>query len=142
MAIRDIAIMDAEAAARLSAELGYPVSADTIRRRIENLRNLKDHAVLVACQSDVLAGWIDVGIIHHIQSEPYGEIGGLIVSSDYRSTGIGTKLVAEAERWVAARGFKRILVRSQVTRDAAHRFYLRRGYTITKTSAVFSKALS
>jgi hypothetical protein len=34
-----------------------------------------------------------------------------------------------------------MVVRSQVAREAAHRFYLRHGYERTKTSAVFSKVL-
>jgi hypothetical protein len=33
------------------------------------------------------------------------------------------------------------IVRSRITREAAHRFYLREGYTIEKTSLVFSKQL-
>jgi hypothetical protein len=36
---------------------------------------------------------------------------------------------------------KSIVVRSRATREAAHRFYLREGYTQTKTSAVFTKSL-
>jgi hypothetical protein len=39
---------------------------------------------------------------------------------------------------VQANGIK-MLVRSRVTREQAHRFYLREGYELTKTSAVFSK---
>ena len=42
--------------------------------------------------------------------------------------------------WAREHGFGSILVRSQVMREDAHRFYLREGYAQTKTSAVFSKA--
>ncbi len=139
--IREIAVTDAEAAARLSDELGYPTPLEIMQERIQSLANLKDHKVYVACVPHSVVGWIDVGITHHLQGEPYGEIGGLVVSSSCRSGGIGAQLVARAEEWVLQRGITKMLVRSQIAREAAHRFYLREGYSKTKTSAVFTKAL-
>jgi hypothetical protein len=41
-----------------------------------------------------------------------------------------------------AYGLQRALVRSQVSREPAHRFYLREGYAHVKTSAVFEKRLA
>ncbi len=140
--IREIAIADAAAAATLSGEFGYPVSPEVMERRIRSLAPLRDHVVYVACLSDRIAGWIDVGIVHHLQVGSYGEIGGLVVASDLRSNGIGRQLVAKAEQWVAGRGLSTMLVRSQIAREKAHRFYLQQGYSRTKTSAVFSKPLS
>lgn len=141
MSVREIVVGDAETAARLSEQLGYPTSVEIMQKRIENLANLKDHVVYVACMPNTVVGWIDVGITHHLQGEPYGEIGGLVVSSSCRSGGIGAQLVARAEQWAAQRGITKMLVRSQIAREAAHRFYLREGYAKTKTSAVFTKAL-
>ncbi len=114
--IREIAIADAEAAARLSDELGYPVPVNAMERRIEILMSLKDHIVYVACLPDAVVGWIDLGITHHLQSEPYGEIGGLVVSSDCRNRGIGRRLVVRAEQWAAHRGIARMVVRSRIAR--------------------------
>jgi GNAT superfamily N-acetyltransferase len=140
--IREIEVTDAEAAAKLSDELGYPVSENAMARRIESVTGLRDHVVYVACVSNTVVGWIDVGVVHHLQGEPYGEIGGFVVSSDYRSAGIGRRLIERAERWVAQQGIRKMVVRSQIAREAAHRFYLREGYSRTKTSAVFSKDLA
>ncbi len=141
--IREIAVFDAEAAAALSGELGYPGPVEAMEQRIRNLASLRDHVVFVACvgEPETVVGWIDVGIAYHLQAEAYGEIGGLVVSSEVRSMGIGRRLVAEAERWVADQGIKRMIVRSRVAREAAHRFYERERYSRTKTSAVFSKEL-
>lgn len=133
--------MDAAAAASLSGELGYPVSSEEMKRRIELLARMPDHAVYVACISGALVGWIHVQVSHHLQAEPRAEIGGLVVSSEVRSRGIGRRLVALAEEWALRQGLKGIVVRSRATREAAHRFYLREGYTQTKTSAVFTKTL-
>ena len=63
------------------------------------------------------------------------------MAADVRSTGVGALLVHRAEQWARERGFDAILVRSQIMREAAHRFYLREGYERTKTSAVFTKKL-
>lgn len=113
-----------------------------MEERIRNYTRLTDRVVFVAYHDGAVIGWIDVGIVHHLQVEPNGEIGGLVVSNTCRSAGIGAKLVARAEQWVKERGLTRMIVRSQIAREAAHRFYLREGYERTKTSAVFSKTLS
>ena len=140
--IRPIQVTDADAAAGLCSELGYPVDLRAMKERIERLISSSDHVVYVACTELRVIGWIDVAINNHLATGAFGEIGGLIVSREHRSTGIGRRLVNEAERWVAARGIARMVVRSRMTREAAHRFYLREGYSLIKTSAVFSKELA
>lgn len=132
---------DAESAAKLSGELGYPVSPEAMQGRIQALCRSSDHIVFVACNSEAVVGWIDVGIVHHLQAEVYAEIGGLVVSSEHRNRGIGRQLVAAAEQWAISRGFSKMLVRSRTSREAAHRFYKREGYEHTKTSVVFTKSL-
>jgi GNAT superfamily N-acetyltransferase len=139
--IREIALTDAEAAAQLSAELGYRAEIEEMRERIRVVNSSRDRAVYVACRANTVIGWIDVGIVHHLSTGAHGEIGGLVVSAEYRSGGIGRKLITQAEQWVADHGIPTMIVRSRTTREAAHRFYLREGYTMTKTSAVFSKQM-
>jgi GNAT superfamily N-acetyltransferase len=139
--IRKVAASDAEAIARLSDELGYPVPISTMEERIRCGAASPDRATYVACIDSAVVGWIDVFLVHHLQSGGSAEIGGLVVSSQYRSAGIGARLVQCAEEWARARGLQRVIVRSRSTREAAHRFYLREGYEQTKTSAVFAKTL-
>ncbi len=141
LTIRQIELADAESAGELSGHLGYPASADVMRRRIEALAGRTDHVVFVATLDGSVVGWIDVGLVQHLQGEPYGEIGGLVVSTGHRSLGIGKQLVARAEAWVREQGVPQMLVRSQIKREDAHRFYLREGYARTKTSAVFTKSI-
>jgi len=135
--IREITLADAPAAAELSGELGYPTSPESMQQRIAALS--ADHAVYVASLTGEVAGWIDVSVTHHLQSDPRAEIGGLVVSSKLRSRGIGRVLVARAEQWALERGLNSVVVRSQIAREDAHSFYLREGYARTKTSAVFTK---
>ena len=140
--VRAIVSADAEAAAHLSGELGYPVDATTMRLRIAQLTASVDHGAFVACQAGQVVGWVHVSAVHHMQSDARVEIGGLVVAAHARSAGIGAQLVARAEQWAREAGFTRVVVRSQIMREAAHRFYLREGYARTKTSAVFTKALT
>jgi GNAT superfamily N-acetyltransferase len=142
LVIRQIAIADAERAAQLCAELGYPVSLEEMKERIAALQSLADHVVYVASLGETVVGWIDAAIVQHLQTERRGEIGGLVVANEYRSRRIGQRLLAHAERWVASRGITQVIVRSRITRESAHRFYLREGYSRMKTSAVFCKELS
>ncbi len=141
--VREIAMDDAEAVARLSGELGYPASAEEMASRIRARQALPDHVTYVAClPADGVVGWIDVHIAHHLQALPRAEIGGFVVASGARSLGIGRQLLACAEQWAAARGMRQVLVRSQIARERAHQFYLREGYQRTKTSAVFTKEIT
>lgn len=139
---REIAIADAAAAAELSGQLGYLASPQVMAERIAQLQRWPHHAIFVACLAETVVGWVDLVIAQHLQGEPYCEIGGLVVAASVRSMGIGRQLVARAEQWAKAQGVTNMLVRSRITRQAAHRFYLREGYVHSKTSAVFSKQLS
>jgi hypothetical protein len=71
-------VSDVAATASLCAELGYPVSASTLEDRIRDRATSPDRVVYVACRADALIGWIDVGEVHHLQLDAYGEIGGLV----------------------------------------------------------------
>ncbi len=121
--------------------MGYPVSPETLRTRIGFLTSQPDHVIYVATDAERVMGWIDVSITHHLAAEPRAEIAGLVVSSEVRSQGVGRQLVERAEQWARGRGLTTMLVRSRSTRESAHRFYLREGYTHSKTSAVFTKEL-
>src|SRR5579872_842400 len=105
--IREITSNDVEAVARLSGELGYPVSAQQMAGRIHTHLRLADHATYLAVRPDgAVVGWIDIGMAHHLQADPYAEIGGFVVSGEVRSLGIGKKLLARAEAWAAERGVR------------------------------------
>ncbi|HLK48288.1 MAG TPA: GNAT family N-acetyltransferase [Bryobacteraceae bacterium] len=139
--VREIRLEDAGDVAELSGELGYPVSPPDMAQRIHAQLQLRDHVTYLACIGGRVVGWIDVGVTHHLQADTLAEIGGFVVSGEVRSSGIGKQLLARAEQWASERGLRRMLVRSQIARDRAHRFYLREGYKQTKVSAVFTKDL-
>lgn len=141
--VRQIAPEDAGAVAELSGQLGYETSTREMKDRIEKMLPLEDgHLVLVACLENEIVGWVEAEILRHLQSPPHTLITGLVVKDSARSLGIGKRLCSEVERWSLLRGVPVVRVTSRMTRERAHRFYLREGFVQTKTSAVFEKILS
>ena len=70
-----------------------------------------------------------------------GEVNGLVVDRDVRSRGVGRLLLERAEEWARDRGVPLIRLWSTTTREGAHRFYERHGYTRIKTQHAFVKSL-
>lgn len=141
MTIRELTPADAEAAAALATELGYPSTAADLAVRLAGRAALPDTAALAAVIDDAVVGWLDVAIIRHLDRGPLGEVCGLVVASTHRGRGIGAELVEYAEQWARQRGAAEIIVRSNVIRDDAHRFYRREGYGEWKRQIVFTRRL-
>jgi GNAT superfamily N-acetyltransferase len=131
---------DAEPVAHLTAQLGYNRTPQQIADWIVQLRTSStEQAAFVACLNGEIVGWIEVSIERRLQSDPFGMIGGLVVSDRVRSRGIGRILCRRAEQWTWDQGLDTLRVTSRSTRPGAHRFYLRDGYHEVKTSLVFEK---
>ncbi len=140
--IRAIESGDAASVAELSGQLGYPTAIEEIRGRIATFCSLPDaQQAFVACLDTAIVGWIEVTAMHHLQSPPFAMIGGLVVKEGFRGMRIGKRLCEEAERWAKTHNISLLRVTSRSSRTDAHRFYLREGYTQTKTSLVFEKIL-
>lgn len=141
VAFRRLTIEDAEAAAELSRQLGYPCSVDDVRKRIDERSRSNDSVVLGAVLNGEVVGWIDAAVEQHLQSPACAVIGGLVVRDGARGLGIGKRLCLEIEEWARSKSIPVLRVRSQIKREDAHRFYLREGYSKVKTSVVFEKPL-
>lgn len=143
LVVRVISPEDAPAVAELSGQLGYEVSVAAISEHIARLSSSTDRQIaLVACLGPEIVGWIEASIMYDLQSPPYSLISGLVVREERRSLGIGKTLCAEVEVWSKRQGVPIIRVTSRISREDAHRFYLREGFQRIKTWAVFEKVLS
>ncbi len=134
---------DAPALAGLSTELGYPADTAQIERRLRGALAADDDVVFVAV---VRPGDV-VGFVHALEkrllvSEPYVELGGLIVTSTARRRGAARLLIEAVERWTIARGVDLLRVRSGRTRDVADVAYRRCGFELEKEQRVFVKPLA
>jgi GNAT superfamily N-acetyltransferase len=140
--IRPMTAADASLVADLTTQLGYPTSSGASAERISILlARPDDHAALIAEEAARAIGWVHVAIYTSLESGRVATIGGLVVGEGHRSGGVGAELLAAAETWARENGASKMVVRSRVTRERAHRFYLREGYRLLKTSHVFEKRL-
>ena len=136
--VRSMQPGDARAVAELVEQLSYQRTADDVATWMADVRP-ETQTAFVACVADEVVGWIEVSIERRLQYPAYALIGGLVVREGMRSLGIGRRLCEEAERWSVKQGVGMVRVTSRSTRESAHRFYLRDGYRLVKTSMVFEK---
>jgi GNAT superfamily N-acetyltransferase len=134
---------------RLNAQLGYPESQEIILLRFRRImQDRRNHGVFVAIaggsneQSDrSVIGWIHVFADKLLTVGPRAEIGGLVVDEHWRSRGVGAALLRRAEQWTQQGGFTKVVVRTNVVRIRAHRFYEKCGYQLLKQSRVYTKEI-
>jgi GNAT superfamily N-acetyltransferase len=138
--IRSATLEDAPRIAELACDLGYTIDADSVRATLDRLHAAAG-AVFVAVGNGGINGWVDVHRSELLQSEPFAEVGGLVVDPAVRSRGIGRQLLERAEQWASDNRFPLVRVRSNVARAGAHRFYEGRGFGVEKTSLTFVKRL-
>ncbi|MGB5169465.1 MAG: GNAT family N-acetyltransferase [Acidimicrobiia bacterium] len=139
--IRSARSEDAPRVAQLAGDLGYTISSASVGTAIDRLQ-ADEGAIFVADEGERVTGWIHVRRSHVIQTEPFAEVGGLVVDPQNRGDGIGRRLLETAEQWASANGLSVIRVRSNIVRSNAHLFYERRGYNVEKTSYTFTKNLN
>ena len=139
--IRRAVSEDALRIAQLAADLGYTINSDSVGAAIDRLQ-WDEGAIFVTDASEHLTGWIHIHRSHVIQTEPFAEVGGLVVDPLSRGEGVGRRLLEAAERWSSANDLTLVRVRSNIVRSNAHRFYERRGYDVEKTSYTFIKSLN
>ena len=128
--------------AELARQLGYECTGEEVRKRLGEMRDSNQYAVFVAeLPERQIAGWIGAFLFRSIETGSCVEINGLVVDKSIRSRGIGKILLSAAEEWARSIGFDVISVHSNITRDRAHRFYLKNGYAHVKTQKEFHKSL-
>ena len=131
MKIRLAADDDAPAMALLLAHLGYPADPADLPERLRRLRAAGDDA-FVAEVDGAAAGLATVharDVLHG--ARPVAQLTALVVPPEMRGRGVGRALVAEAERWGAARGADRLVVTTALHRADAPLFYERLGFEHT-----------
>lgn len=130
---------DSERLAALFTQLGYPTPASTIRERLQRLSDAT--TVFVAVERDEPTGVVAVELYDDFVVGRRAVILGLVIDELARNRGIGATLLRAAEIWAAQRNAPLLVVRSNVIRDDAHRFYAREGYRRVKSQHIFEKRL-
>ncbi|MEQ1474502.1 MAG: GNAT family N-acetyltransferase [Candidatus Acidiferrum sp.] len=140
--IRPVRRSDAERIAELSGQLGYPATPAEMARRLQGIKPVSQHVVLVAQTPErKVIGWLHASVSPLLEVELRAEVNALVVADDERSRGAGALLLRAAEAWARKRGCNSMSVRSNVIRERAHQFYLRNGYEHYKTQKAFRKLI-
>lgn len=140
--IRSATMDDSPILADLSTQLGYPSSPTQTVSRLGLILDSNLHAIRVACLPDgSVVGWVHAFLAFRVESDPFAEIGGLIVAEALRGRGIGRRLLASVEDWVVHSGVTKLRVRSRSNRLDTHIFYEQMGFFQSKQQNVFDKRL-
>ncbi|MBL4593583.1 MAG: GNAT family N-acetyltransferase [Flavobacteriales bacterium] len=137
--IRNIEEADASRIAELNQELGYQTSPSLVERQLKTILSERNHHGYVAINDNQIVGYIHGFISIRLTTEPFAEIGGLIVNEDFRNRGIGRQLVDHFEKQI--KDVENIRVRCNVNRNPAHKFYLTLNYIEKKEQKIFEKKL-
>jgi len=130
--IRDAAVSDAEALARLCTQLGYRAESSAMPARLARLSADANARALVATRGDDVVGLATIHLRDTINHEtPIAQLTLLVVDETVRSRGAGRALVTTAEEWARAHGARRIAVTTALNRSGAHAFYEKLGYAHT-----------
>lgn len=127
----------------LTRQLGYEATLDDMRDRFRAVDSQPTHALFVARDETSNA----VGYVHIFREQESllngerAQLHTLVVDTSLRRKNIGAQLLAKAEAWAKSQGLTAIRLRSNTTRNDAHRFYQKHGYDTLKTSFTFIKTL-
>ncbi len=125
--------------ARLSVQLDYPATLEEVARRFKLNEGRPDHQSYVALLDGRLVGWVQLWVEHAVLVEERGvELAAMVVDRNHRSAGVGKALVNAGKAWARGQGVGELRLSSNVLRNDAHRFYLREGFILYKTSHFFS----
>ena len=139
--IRDATLADAARIAVLSTQLGYPSTTEQVLARLRTLPQDGTHAVYVAENDAGVVGWVHVFELLPVCHDRVAEVAGLVVDASCRAAGLGKRLMDAAENWARKKALDTVVLRSNVIREAAHKFYENLGYTRVKTQHAFRKVL-
>ena len=135
--IRQLNQDEIEVVQQLMHELGYPLDEEELLFNI-NMINQRNGIILVAESGGNIVGCLSAVINVSLAEGMFGEIVSLVVSKEYRGSGIGKCLVKQAEDWLKPK-VKIIRIRANSIRLEAHKFYKSLGYKDVKTQISFIK---
>jgi GNAT superfamily N-acetyltransferase len=134
---------DAPAIARLLGQLGYPTSADAMRRRLGPILARPDYRTHVAESDGSVVGFIGACLVPAYElDDVYVRVLDLVVDETARGRGIGSALLGEAEAWAKEEGARVVVVNARDDDSPAAggaAFYEAHGYE--RTGARYGKRL-
>lgn len=140
--IRAATTADAVFISSLCDQLGYQSLQTETEKRLQYVLQDTNSCIFVAVVNEKVVGWIHGFYAVRVESDPFTEIGGLVVDENYRRQNIGRLLVNKIVEWALAREYKRVRVRCNALRTESHQFYLSLGFAETKQQKIFEMRFS
>ena len=116
-------------------QLGYPVDAAALRKRMQRMLARDDEIVLIAEGAPPGRDALGLLALHVFPALAYDAdvamIMALVVAEGTRGLGVGRALIERSEAIARARGASRLLVTTHLRRADAHTFYERLGFEHT-----------
>ena len=137
--LRIAEIGDAQAIADLSGQWGYQSTKENMIRCLNNISKNGDHILYVLINEDRMIGWIHGIYSLRVESDPFVEIGGLIVDKDCRRQGLGKLLIDKIIAWSLFRNCHLVRGRCNIIRKEANAFYNAAGFKEIKQQKVYDK---
>jgi len=131
---------DAAALAVLSTELGHALTEAQVRQRLRLLDD-PERELIVVDAPDGLAGFIDIPVQRFVETDPFGEIGGLVVAKPHRGKGLGRALLVAATAWCRERDLEEMWMRANLFRVGAHGFYEAIGCRVVRDQRLYAYPL-
>lgn len=137
MIIRIAKLSDASSIAKLSTQLGYSSQEAEIKQRLQEILSSTIDCIFVAEENKSVIGWIHCFYAKRIESNPFVEIGGLVIDINQQKKGIGKLLVKKVNSWSKTKQCKKVRVRCNSVRKGAHSFYEKTGFHLNKEQKIF-----
>jgi len=134
--INDLTENDVQAVSHLNSELGYQTEADTISNHLDLIIESNSDLAFSATIDGNIVAYIHGRYQTRLTSTLFFEICALVVSKNYRRSGIATALISHLENRIDSVPMR---VRCSVNRNEAHQFYESLGFTESKEQKVFVK---
>ncbi|MGI4850487.1 MAG: GNAT family N-acetyltransferase [Janthinobacterium lividum] len=129
--LRNAVVDDISEILPLLDQLGYPVTENILKTRFNRFKKCSDNDVVVAIIDNLIVGFIawsttPLFVLDKIRFH----IEALVVNENYRSKGIGKKLIQFVEEIAHKSGPNIVDLKSSVKRakDGSHEFYRKIGY--------------
>jgi GNAT superfamily N-acetyltransferase len=142
LTVRRMRADDLTDASQLMRELGYTIDADELRARTAQILRRDEHALMVAeTANGRVAGLVHIFVRAALEKPVEAIVQSLVVDENLRGLGIGARLMDEAEAWAKTRGIASVALYTQLHREDAEAFYLKRGYLEANRSRLMRKKL-
>lgn len=109
---------------------GQVLNLAEAKKLFARFREYPDYTLYVAANGERVVGTFELLIMHNLahRGRPSGVVEDVVVASDYRSQGVGRRMMEHAMAVCRKRGCYKMALSSNLIRTDAHRFYDNLGF--------------